>query len=748
MNLGKALLLSLLFLFPSTRSMDKDVYYVRFVENITDKEGQLTTFPKSMLKDMKTLIDIQNDLGEDLGSQENPFPVVLSIISPDDFDKIIALIQNVQTFFAKNPQQNGTVDPIQEAIWDSLPKNRYTHIADLIRICDHFRIDPVINDALFLCITKTPREKSIRNKANPALTSRETIDDALQAGLKVINKLPEDNLKLIKETLLHRINLMVEGKIIYEMNNPIVPRQAKILEFPDEYKENITAAQIAAPHTILAQVGNNKEEYTDKVGFFTFDDAGKNTKISWLEFPQWETLGDLPNQHLLSVQLKKQNKDPKTIKNDSIARSRPIFILTNDYSLISFYDQNVTPRIGIGYIFVNNKVITIPNEVAFCGSFKNNTGQLKLACIVGTQDDEPKIVIVDPISGTCDLIKTLTNQPILAATILESKLIYKTLNHSIMDVNPDVDLGSNDATKVFLQIMDLHSYTVSNSITIDITNVGKTEWIGSISDVNAPGHKIAAHRINDSIISIVLLRSYEDIGRLKYTVLFDLKTSQFGIFTQPIEQFVQLYKSDALPSKILLVNLGSPAIEYNYGHGGSSNLHFYNICTFNGALYMGALDINMMDQYAVFKYLSAEKLAYFKQIKELTNLSIEQIYALEEIVFRLVKNQFTGMTPTEKQLFESMPLKDQNLFHEIFSTGKPITDLSARQFIVDPKKASELEASLPGYILPPTGGVKRRAQEVPEEQRPTKKHKTKKVEESEEESSSDETTQDESEDNE
>jgi hypothetical protein len=132
-----------------------------------------------------------------------------------------------------------------------------------------------------------------------------------------------------------------------------------------------------------------------------------------------------------------------------------------------------------------------------------------------------------------------------------------------------------------------------------------------------------------------------------------------------------------------------------------------------------------------------------QSLKNLVQLSIEQLYALVEICTRFAQGTFKEMTATEKMIFESMPLDDQNLFHALFSFGgKPITDPFGVQSFIQPAKQFTKEINLenpepvPGYVLPGTIGIKRPAEQS-SSKRPSKKRR---LEDREEEEQSDDVT--------
>lgn len=781
--------LSIAFITLSLHAMDNNEYYVRFVENLSDQEGELVTFPKSMLNDLHTLKHMQEDLGDDLGSQEKPFLLSISNISRKDFDTIIRFINTVHKIKQRTDTPINSSEELQNELWiqnfQFLP-DRYVQIANLIRIGNYIGFDTTVINALKLCITQlkkyiiAPKHKGnkdiiadllkkiakLDNQAetikdllrfanlndnlqekitdlnkvqyrtakldNQAKTIEndirfETLDDALQAGLTNINKLDFDTLLSIKELLLNDMREQIEEKIIDDMNNVQTMHQKIVLEVPERLKDLIYYAKITSPFSV---------HFNGRYGTGVL--LAKETKNIQKEIaledlpinlPLFTSLGAMPNQHLISSRIHENGINPKTI--DLTARPPRVFIDNYYWSFYNKFEQHV--EIGVGYILKKEalgkpKWISIPNQVSFAEPFKDNTETEKYVCVVGTEDDDSKIVIIDQ-SETCSLIKTCTNETLICATVFESKLIYRTQ-----------DIISN---KNYLEIMDLNNYKILTRIDITTQDDDLFDSIADSSNIFTFIHSMYSTNKKDIIIKFIRIYDRSNSATNLYTITIDRENLQVrsakhaptlidGTYLLP--QFI-----DAFPSKVVFVFKNHPDI---------SNFQYKNIFMFNGELYVGGFDGAGTKNFFIYKYLSKETIAIFDQIKNLSYLSIEQLYALQGIVYRITHGTFKKMTPTEKQLFESMNIKDQNLFLNLFSKDKPITDMKGRPSIINPAKAGAYETPLKGYIEKQAQphGQKRFAQESPDEERPAKKQKPNPTTQGDEESQSDETTLDESKD--
>jgi hypothetical protein len=708
--------------------VDTDVYYLRFGESFEDKEGMLTTFPKSALNDMQLLKGAQEDLGADVGTEEKPFFLDLHALSPDDFDKVITLIEQVRGFIAVNPQQNNNASAIQEFLWSSrmggilnIP-DRYTRLATLLSCGNYLGIDPVIIEALKLCIAKLPREKSVTlsEDLGGGLWGFETLDRALKAGLKNINKLPNDLLIPIKEALSQRIFLHIEKKIVDEMNDPKTKHQKTILEVPQNLKD-IRYAKILSKSQIPCRIGG-------RVGFLVFDPTKVTSDtIPFKEFarfkvsiPQIPSLSGFPNLDLINDRLRGNN--PNLNIPIAYSNARVFFSEKRPFTLISFYSMPGPVEIGCSHIFngVTQKWISIPNQISWFAPFKDNAGQEKLVCIVGTEDDNPKIVIIDPISEECKLIKTFPNTIFNGVVVFGSKLICHLYEKT-----------TNDP---YLDIMDLDNYATLMHMNIRVPE--KIEYTLSITkeEQAEPYNEVIWYYDVFKNLCVRFMRGFQEAGInnvYAYTYIIDTKTFQAGEnkYFVSTEQPMIVRLLPELYSRMLVIKKEHPDLV---------NLRWVSSFDFNGDIYVGGFDADGTKNFFIYKYFSKEMLAIFDQIKGLTDLSIEQLYMLEEIIYRLTNNSFTGMTPTEKQIFELMDLKTQNLFLNLFSKDKPITEMVGRQFIVNPKKVGEYQEPLKKYIATQSG-QKRRAEEAPTEERPAKKLRAN------EDESEDETTLDESE---
>ncbi len=714
------LLFPCLFLVFSAQAMNNDVYYVRFVNDFSDKEGLLTTFPKKYLSQLKTLKDAHEIWKSDIGTLEKPFLLKSSEVSPDGFDQIIKFIKSKENTKKNTYSSLSIID----YIFDKNSAQRYRILSQMIPAIDYLRLDTNELDLLLNSLKSPLRSES---KTKKGMGEKDFLNNALNAGLKDLNKIREYLLRPIKESLLEKINAQAETFIIEKANKPSLSRNKTTLEVPTQYK-GVTYGKIVSPHHAYVRFVNGL------IGLLVFDQKNNISSlknVNFISYPSFQTLAEMPNLALFPITIMQNRMPPSNIElSQVIPKTKTFFDEKNHYFCYSFY----TSEIGISGILntKTGKWINIPNQVAWFSPFKNKHGQEKLASIICTEKDIPKLAIIDPVKGTCDQIKQFPGTIFIAATIFESKLIYHFYREGF----------------VYLAIMDLNTYEniAESDISLDFYE-NRVKPISTYSDKNYAMN--AFYDTNQSCIKVSFVRTViPNMNDKEYDVVwtYSINTNTFVIKEQEWGSTVNfdsciIREANQFPSGIVVVNHTNPDIR---------NLLYLNIFTGkDGSIYVGGFD-NETKNFLTYKYFPKDTLVIFNQIKQHTYLSIEQLYVIEEIAHRIIKNKFIDMTPNEKQIFESMELEDQNLFLNIFSTDKPITGMEGISSIIIPAKAGAYETPLKGYIKEQTQphGQKRRAEETPEEEeRPTKKQKREKFKE-DEESESDETTLNESEDNE
>jgi len=373
-------------------NVDTDVYYVRFGESFEDKEGMLTTFPKAVLNDMQLLKGAKEDLGADVGTEEKPFFLDLHALSPDDFDKVITLIEQVRNFIARNPQQNNNASAIQQFLWSSNmggilnTPDRYTRLTMLLSCGNYLGINSVIIDALKLCITIPPRGKSmiLSEDLGGGMWGSETLDRALKAGLKNIDKLPNDLLIPIKETIIRPIALHIETEIVKKINEHTTKHKKIMYELPPELKANVMNG------SFLLGIDFVVETTTENFGVFTTDKEKSSPAVKRLKLkgsfhtPKFNFLGQIPNQHLVDPVIlnNRFNFNAMNIPLDEFIPDLPIFLssvsgniqVTVDY-VTYFAEEDEDEELGIepcvSNIFIRStkQWVSIPNFVQGLATF-------------------------------------------------------------------------------------------------------------------------------------------------------------------------------------------------------------------------------------------------------------------------------------------------------------------------------------------------------------------------------------------
>ena len=634
------LVLTIAMLFLPLHAMDKtsapasNQVYVKILAHTGAEGGTTIAFPHEMVQQIEFLKDMAESLPGS-GTEEQPF-VISGNVTPEEFSMVINL-------FSIQP-----VPSLQEAIWRHFAKdnNRYATFAQIIKVSDFLGLNPIIIDAIKECIIKPPREKKIPSAATTAtsststsMLSAETLDDALHAQLPTLNTLNLETLLPIKEELLKSIGMQT----IENTNNPEK-------KHPEE-KEKINVQ----PNLTIRYVKyfNHSTDFIAQTwdpnvndGSITIFSSSNNPKIIQLE--QFATMANVPNQDMLPTIIGETGANPNHIPCPDIGDHMKVAISKDDqYRAISLFhtiafeghDENAEPTpvtIGMSHIYQGNTLIaTIPDLIIFIDNYKDKTGAEKIICITGNDDRNDRIIEIDPQSATISLITQFDTDEIMAEYLAGSLLLCSRYNDPVPPLLI-INLFTHQSI-----VIESNATSFYNGISAAMINSTTLQIDGIVND--DAGHYIDTYQINmEQHIPV------KETKRKLYNYTFKATLCDF------------------LPSKILIINTDHPTLR------GIKNL---NIIAKSDGIYVVYFN-NATTETRLFKWLDKNKSnALLQQLDSFTHLSIEQLYAIEEIVYRLTHGTFTTMTPTEQKLFGSMALDDQLFFQQLFKEQFNITIL-------------------------------------------------------------------------
>jgi len=658
-------------------------------------------FDKNLLPHMKTLETIHKDFPatEALGSLDNPFP--LENVTADDLQKVLSFLLEKErhTYLQQRIQKKESAT--QESVERDILKFINTFLSNgdtpkleaftqLIRATDYLDIDLL----------------SVLKKYPSAMT--ESVEDALKAGLQKINKLEGDLLNAIKNEFIKTLCHQVEKKWERERNVRIIPLEGQ--QFPANY--NYTDTYMKRPHKsldlIYSSTGSVITKHSKVIG-------GIFTENRQLILPPYQHILQLPHQELIAREFAQQRILSQRVPFPGRDAHTNIYFSPDDtYCVFSFY---VGPRVyGATRVWGPKGVITdLPMSTTFFSAFIDEEGKEKLVAIVWDSglEQKEKIVIIDPSNGACSIAAENDIRTRVACMVSNTPLLIRN--------GVGYRTGPGEKSIFSLELFDCKAKKIKTSIP------GADDYMKLISWVD-----------DDKTIKLAVLR---DI------VVNSVRKCQIDVYViDSTASNISLVSERIVPSNSTIIyceEVSSKYIVINFDN--FKNLQHADIVSGQEHIYVTGYYTtgNTLPVFSIFNKKFAKK--RMDGFKNLTILSIEQLYMLKGIMDRINKNAFLNITPTEKKLFDEMPIPVQNFFHEFF--GVAFTEIYSTRSIINIKKAVELEAPLPGYVKQTHGGVKRPAQGPTEELRPAKKRKTEPVESEEESEAEDETTMDESEEN-
>lgn len=656
-------------------------YYLRLNDDGGHQVGELLTFPKKRLQDFKTLAHMHEDLvvtQPDLGTAHNPFQAPASDVPAAVFTQLIDFLND-----QRRHEAGDDVQKMKTFIWDQLKgvKNRYSLLYLFVLAENYLDINPIFKNALKLCIIELPHTKRIALPGESIKT--ETLDDALEAGLPTISLLDPDTLFALKYEIVEKLRLMAEQILMNQVNNHQTHHPQVIVKLPDDLKPHIYFAQMVDIDTAV-------------LGYQKNNDAGRRIN----HFEECTLTATLPNniKHIaefftirlghyksLTIEKLKQELLPEFLKTLSIQDIHKIFpvypspnTVTNIISGLSFicyncsrYNREFNRVISNAYICLkNNKTwIFIPNGIFGIYNFKDKTNQEKLICAVGDVEDQQKIVIIDPQLHKITVANHMNEEVITAAYLCESLYIY--------------NVEHKENKSVAIQVYDLDK-NITTAIPLNQSPITKY-----VTFIAAPKDPVT--------VSLFGFGRYSPEEPPHFdTFTIDHKTHKLTLISAnqkpPFEDFF-FDVADRLQSKLFFIDLKHPNFD---------GLVRVNPIWKDGTLYMSGFAASGSCNLFVYEYIPNHALEILEALKNFTEYTVEQLYAIGEIFNRMIAGTFTSITMTETGLFyvekkdkdgnitrHKLQEKDNNLLFDIIDwSKKSIYEKPTRDFTGKKRKAS------------------------------------------------------------
>lgn len=665
MDLQKTFLLSLVLLITQLRGMGDDNYYIRRNDIHGHQVGELLSFPKSMLQDFKLLAQMHEDLyTPDLGTSLTPFQVAAEFVDPGVFASLKEFFTHQRRREAGNDMQK-----IKDFIWEMLHAftDRYALLCNFILTGNYLNIDATFMDALKQCIIDLPNTKQIALPNEQVKT--ETVEDALKGGIsRITNKLEPNAALVLKNAIVENLRLTVEQFLMHIVNNHQTYHPSSILEIPNDMKPNIyytylTKTNVAFIGFINTHEGRRVNRFSKHL--FTPIHPGSNVcrikKAYGKRIPQYKLLVDLPHQDLLPEPIKFLSKDAKESLRPAYPGPHNIFIHnTASFTAYhnSYYDIPLALWVYTTYIYSSTykKWVSIPNAAKDIFVFKDEMNQEKLICTVGSTRRQQKIVIIDPQSDTVTVIQHMEDSTITAACLCESLYLYSTQN-----------LENNAVV--------MHVYDPNQNITVS-------------TPLNQPPISIYSSLIaagkDTTTLFLFGFGSYQPEGEVHLDIFsIDRKSFKLTLLSSnqksPFDHFY-FETTEKLPSKLFFINLEHTSLK-----GLEDCHHIWR----NETLYMGGFAAHNTRNIFVYEYIPNHAFAMLEALKNFTEYSIEQLYAVGEILNRVVTGTFVKMTEMENELFSKLKDEHQNLILNILDwRKKSIYAPPTRDFTGKKRKAS------------------------------------------------------------
>jgi hypothetical protein len=551
---------------------------------------------------------------------------------------MLRIITTIRTFINQDLKTHNKPEAIYHLLWPMFAQEpqRYTIIANFIGASDFLQLNPIIMQALRLCLTTLAHEKKITDVSNPEkpTTRTETLDDALNAGLSTVaNMLPADALALTKNELIHNIALTAENMLLAIANDHKKAHPNIMLIPPAHLQPLITFVQPFNDTTALVRLAN----YSNPLAILRFaksatDRPGNMTSstIEFIKTPYYQFMENLPNQHLLQNKLKNIHRQKISTAGPDSGSITVDHKPTHTTYCFQFLDPKSGLLINTSHIFsaTYQAWTSIPNYISHVDMFRDGTGKEKL---IGTVEN--KVVLIDPSTQTCTILDELKDTDIDAACLCDSLYIYSFYNNfeeldkSLLKI---YDLNNNFKSQVEVNISLDHLYYDTLSIT-------KTD----------PLHMQLFGINKDKKNEIIFI---------------DIYTIQLRPFDI---QFVA-NKSPAFKHSMFRVEKKMPSshIEFDLTHPGLPvPEHAINYTYINQEGWLGIVCYDARAQAFAFSiYIPSHALDMLEALKNLTTCSIEQLYAIGEVMHRLDIGTFQAMTATEQKLFNAIqPIELQNL---------------------------------------------------------------------------------------
>ncbi len=618
-----------------THAQDRNMY-AHFSDKTSPTNGIIVPFPRFMFDYMQTLITMQEDFPDTiLGTQKDPFYLALDILSIEDFKKTISIIKEARKFIYA-PGKKITNEKLAHRLWEfvSTKKEPYTWLAAALNTGTYLGLKPEIMNALKLCIEQTPPDKTINTESGE--NRPETVDYAINGGLKNINTVVDDILMLIKENIILTTQSSLEFFFTGIFNNSKTKHSKNsYLLNPSFSPNNFSYSKMLTFHNAEARMDN--ENFN--IRHFLFEDIpGKQTDIlmkdNWIvEIPRYNKLGACPFQDLVSEVVKAQLNVNTT--NSAFIGDYLTIQSGQGYTCYSNRYRHASGLlIGTSHIALMKEEgwISIPNVVQYIDIYTNPKGSRYLLCCIGFGGEKQKLVSFDLESQDYNILDEIENGYYATAQcIAESFYIYSrhnnTTNDSLISI---IKLHEENTPKISIEhpllknglVKQLIAYTAQDG-TIDVSAIvqkGNTDYLCSIS-IDTKNKKIDAKE-----------------------------------FPLPHQNF-KLVKTTSLPSHVVRIDLTHPDIKDFVNH-----TEFYD----EGSLYIGGFD-RTMQKFAAVKYVDHSMLDIMQAINRFMNYGIEHLYMLSAITTRVINNLFTGMTPAEKTIFDTLKDEDKKTLLTIIS---------------------------------------------------------------------------------
>lgn len=609
-------------------------YYIRFKGN-NDEIVATIPFEKSLLHSMRTLKDMQEDIGG--GTQENPFILFTSAITPKDFKDCISFIKTIQNFIAQNPINN-SAEALAKFINDQLrdaPKP-YTRLAKIIKTGSYLGIDP-------LWLT------GLQQNLNARFKEEKYIGVALRLGLRDINTLDNDFLAPIKKSPLQKIIRNIEAVLQHRINDRNTPHPIMKLRAPIDFipkcNKNGVFYSIKNNTIIALKYDALNNPYTED--------------ILSLKNPAMITHLNIPTQTSAHADLAR-----KVFDNTETFDQLPLSVFKSTDNQYCAYSIAFNPPHHIGFTIITlpkKNPIFLLDTITFLDSFTDINNNKKITCITA---GNKKLLVIDLESMA---IKTpLPNTQIEIACLYQSFLVFNGSTEGIGSLIYDVHIFDLNTDK------DIH-YKEGFSATLarQLIAGNYNNYMRIVESTDADPMLNKSIKNTTHTISIVDMELPEQlITKVPYT--FEINYPG------------KLIWSPLFSSRYFLLNIAIPTVAHLTFKDVIETNDTVSICGFNKS----------RSEIVIYQYI--DKVAFkhiMDSIKNFEQLGIEELFVLETMTTKPnQEKKFKKGNVIENDIFARIPEQHQAILRQFFpATMFPETKKRPSTETLPPAKKQRLE---------------------------------------------------------